>query len=226
MAALPASLVFSSSGQAMKKWGKCPVDYGYQYSYNFGKESKARVTIEKIKELAPTVKDAILENVRARVGPTFVKRLQFDYGYAFDFDLAGDLRTNDTTRIDGYDLVFHFSDKGHGLSAFRFTVVTDGSGKLIDDLALPNIASDPMKAQIISCNQAREIAVRNGFPLDRSSIYFVYDWDSGSFTWMLYDNRAVEPDQPLFVGKGTYRKVLIEAHTGKVLKIYKETIIV
>jgi len=213
-------------GQDNKNSGKCPVEDGYQGSYNFGKESKLRITIEELGEVAPVVKESILENLRLHVGRAFVRRLKLDYGYLFDFDVATDLKANDAARIDGYDLVFKFSDKRQGLSAFRFKVVTDGSGKLIEDIALPNIASDPKKAQIISCNEAREIAEKNGFPLDRTSIYFDYDWDSGSFIWELYDNKAVETDIPIFIGQGTFRKILIEAHTGRVLKIFKETIIV
>lgn len=221
------SLASIANSQDIKNFGKCPVEYGYQGTFNFAKDSKARVTFEKLKEISPTVRNRIMEQLNARVGSVFVKRLELDFGYAHDFDIAGDLSASDSERIDGYDMVFYFSDKGRGLSAFRFKVVADGSGRIIDDLSLPDIASDPKRAELVSCKEAREIAAKNGFPLSRTSIYFIYDWDSHSFTWMLSDNKAVEPDEPSwFRGKGTFRKMLIEAHTGKVLKIFKETIIV
>ncbi len=213
--------------QNFKNFGKCPVEYGYESSHNFLKDNKARVTIEKLSVISPDIRNAILQQLQMRVGSSYTSKLKLDYGYLLDFDQADPLKPNDKQRIDAYDLVFKASDKGKGLKAFRFKVVADGSGKLIDDLALPNIASEPQKAKLISCKEALAIASRNGFPRERTSIYFVYDWESGSFTWMLSDNKTVEPDEPLFfIGKGTYRKMLIEAHTGKVLKIYKETIVV
>src|SRR5690349_8404885 len=132
-----ASLASSASGQDIKKFGKCPVDYGYQGSFNFSKESKARVTFEKFDEINTAVRNRVLEQLSARVGSVFVSRLNLDFGYAHDFDLVGDLRASDSDRIDGYDMVFYFSDRGRGLSAFRFKVVADRSGQLIDDLALP-----------------------------------------------------------------------------------------
>jgi hypothetical protein len=212
--------------QDLKNFGRCPVEYGYQGSHNFPKDIKARVTAEKLGAIAPDIRSSIMKQLEARVGPGFIGRLNLDYGYLVDFDQADALKPSDKDRIDAYDLVFKFSDKAKGLKAFRFKVVADGTGKLIEDLALPDIAAEPQRAILISCKVALEIGSKNGFPLNRTSIYFVYDWDSGSFTWMLSDNRAVEPDEPLITfGKGTYRHMLIEAHTGKVLKIYKETIV-
>jgi len=213
--------------QNFKNFGKCPVEYGYQGSHNFPRDSKASITIEKLSVISPDIRNVILQQLQLRVGSGYASKLKLDYGYLRDFDQADPLKPDDKNRIDAYDLVFKVSDKGKGLKAFRFKVVADGTGKLIEDLALPDIASDPQKAKLVSCKEALSIASRNGFPLERTSILFEYDWDSSSFTWKLYDRKAVEPDEPLFgIGKGTYRNMLIEAHTGKVLKIYKETIVV
>jgi len=220
------SFVGLAQGQDMKNFGKCPVIYGYQGSYNFAKDSKASTGIKNLKEIDPNVQKVIEDQLVERVGSIFAKRLNLRYGYAKDFDQSGGLMASDSQRIDAYDMVFEFSNKDKGLSSFRFKVVTDASGGLIEKLALPDISSDPGKGLLVSCEDARKTAAKNGFPFDRTSIYFVYDWDSKSFVWMLSDNKAVEPDLPLGLeGKGTYRKMLIEAHTGKVLKIYKETIV-
>jgi len=214
-------------GQDMKNFGKCPVIYGYEGSYNFAKDSKASTGIKKLKEIDPYIQKVIQDQLEERVGSTFAKRVELLYGYAKDFDQSGDLKASDSQRIDAYDMVFEFSNKSKGLSAFRFKVVADATGRLIEELALPDISSDPGKGLLVSCEDARKIAAKNGFPFNRTSIYFVYDWDSKAFVWMLSDNKAVEPDEPMWLqGKGTYRKMLIEAHTGKVLKIYKETILV
>ena len=205
----------------------CPVEYGYQGTYNFARKTQSFISVRKFNEISPTIQRKIEEQLKARVGEQFFKKLRFDYGSAEDFDSASPLKANDVERIDGYDFVFKFSDKGKGLKTFYFKVVANATGNIIEDLALPDIASNPQKANLISCKQALAIASKNGFPLERSSIYFVYDWKTESFTWSVHDSQAVEPDEPLFgFGQGTYRKISIEADTGKVLKIYKETIIV
>jgi len=205
----------------------CPVEYGFQGSYNFSQGSKSYVSVRRHKDIAASVVNKINEQLKARVGESFFKRLRFDYGSAHDFDDARPLKANDGGRVDGYDFVFKFADRDKGLTAFYFKVVADSKGKLIDYLALPDIASDPQKADLIPCKQALAIAAMNGFPVERSSIWFIYDWDAKAFVWDVHDRQPVDPDEPTFsIGIGTYRKIFIEAHTGKVLKIFKETIVV
>ena len=223
---------FSISAQKLSNFGKCPVEYGFQGSYNFAKVSKSFVSVRKIEEISPSILNKIQEQLKSRVGEQFFKRLKFDYGNAEDFDDASPLKANDEERIDGYDFVFKFSDKNKGLKAFRFKVVADGKGNIIDDLALPDIASNPQKAELISCKAALTIAEKNGFPLERSSIYFIYDWDSQNLVWDIHDNKAVEPDKTdnsllnlISIGQGTYRKIFINSSSGKVINIFKETII-
>jgi hypothetical protein len=154
--------------------------------------------------------------------------LRFDYGTAEDWDDTRPLSPSDSKRIDGYDFVFKFSDRRKGLKAFHFKVVADSNGNLIDDLALPDIADAPQKADIISCARALAIASKNDFPTTRTSIYFVYDHESKNLVWDVVDERPVAPDSPPFVlvGQGTYRHILINAHTGAILKVYKQTIVV
>jgi hypothetical protein len=219
----------SISAQKLSKFGKCPVEYGFQGAYNFAKEFKSSVTIQKLKEISPLVLSRIEEQLKNRVGEQFFEKLKFDFGSAKDFDNPSPLRTDEAERIDGYDFVFKLSDKNKGLKTFYFKVVADSKGNLISDLALPDIASNPQKANFITCKQALAIAEKNGFPIERSSIYFNYDWDSQNLVWDIHDSKAVEPDKTenflvLLVGQGTYRKIFINANSGNVIKIFKETI--
>ncbi len=206
----------------------CPVEYGYQGNYNFQQETKSFVSILKFNEISQSVKHRIEEQLKLRVGEEFFTKLKFDYGRAEDFDDSSPLKADASERIDGYDFVFKFSDKKKGLKIYHFKVVTDGTGNIIADLALPVISTNSSKGNLVPCEQALTIAERNGFPRENSSIYFEYDWDSGSFVWVIYNNQAVKPDdsETIFTGLGTFMKMLIEANTGIVLKISKETILV
>ena len=204
----------------------CPVEDGYRGTSNFSRNTESFVSVRKLNEISPSIQRRIEAQLKARVGEQFYERLRFDYGDAEDFDDSSLLKPNEVERIDGYDFNFKFSDKRKGLKAFHFKVAADADGHIINDLALPDIASNPQKANLISCKQALAIASKNGFPLERSSIYFEYDRKTESFNWRISDSQAVEPDEPSFgFGQGTYKKISIEAETGKVLKIYKETIV-
>jgi hypothetical protein len=204
----------------------CPVEYGFQGAYNFPRKTQSSVTVRKLNEISQAVKGNIEDQLKVRVGVEFFTKLRFDHGYARDFDAATALKADESERIDGYDFVFKFADEKNGLKAYRFKVIADRIGKIIDDLALPDIASHPNKANLISCRDALLIAAKNNFPTERILIYFDYDSKNASFTWSVYDRRAVLPDNSLFaIGKGTFRKMLIEAQTGKVLRIFKETIL-
>jgi hypothetical protein len=74
---------------------------------------------------------------------------------------------------------------------------------------------------------ALKTAVRcQGFPRDSLSARFDYSEDEKSFVWIVTDIRGTEPDNPLvIIGKGTYKHIEMNATTGSVVKIYKETII-
>jgi len=207
---------------------RCPVDYGFQGSYNFGHEAKSFTHVHRLSEIDGRIITRINEQLTKRVGNTFFAKLRFDYGTVEDWDDTRSLSPSDSGRIDGYDFVFKFSDRRKGLKAFHFKVVANSFGTIIDDLALPDIAAAPEKADLIPCERALSVAAKNSFPRAFSSIYFVYDRESMTFTWEVHDGRPVAPDEPTFalVGQGTYRHIVIDAHTGAVLKVYKQTIVV
>lgn len=208
----------------------CPVDGGFQGNYNFGKKAKSFTGVRRLSEISAPVVARINEQLTSRVGKQFFNKLRFDYGTVDDWDDVRPLSPNDSERIDAYDFVFKFSDGRKGLKAFHFKVVADKLGDLVDTLALPDIAANAQKGNIIPCERARRIAARHDFPLRRSSIYFMYDDDTANFAWEIVDDKPVAPDETdeptLLPGQGTYRHVLIDANTGSVLRIYKETIIV
>ncbi len=84
----------------------CPVEYGYQGTYNFSRKTQSFVSVRKLNEISSAIQHKIEEQLKARVGEQFFKKLRFDYGNAEDFDDVSLLKASDTERIDGYDFVF------------------------------------------------------------------------------------------------------------------------
>jgi hypothetical protein len=88
-------------------------------------------------------------------------------------------------------------------------------GSVNREIRLPDIASNPAKAVIISCQDAYSIAASNGFPSEFSFASFEYSDEEKVFVWIIIDSRKTEPDNPLN-GKGTYKRIEIDANTGNV----------
>lgn len=219
-------------GQNSRISGKCPSEYGTYRLFPFERESKAFVVFHKLTNLAPDVRDQVEAQIKKRVGSKAYKRLKLEEGIARDFDESIQLNPKDKTRVDGYDLTFKFIDDKRGLRGYIFSVAANQDGIFLSNVDFPNSGSDPGKIELIACSRALEIAEQNGFPKSRSSIYIGYDKESESLAWEVHDNKAVEPDSsanPLLalvqIGQGTFRHILINANSGKVIKIYKETII-
>jgi hypothetical protein len=126
-------------------------------------------------------------------------------------------------RLGSYDLLFRFSDSGKGLKCFYAKVALNDDGSINEEIKLPNIGADLSKAQIISCKDAIDIAVKQGFPRDRISPWFEYSPEHDCFIWIMTDSKRI--DQGPF-GNGTYKKINVNANTGKVLRIYEETIVI
>jgi len=207
---------------------KCEVDSGFRgtkYDYR----DNNRRTIHKFNQLPLEVRAELNTGLLARVGAGFFHRLTFAWGYAFDLDDTPRLTPSAslTEFADAYDLVFYFSDRANGLKGYYFKVMLDAKGKITDDVSLPDLASSPGKAGLISCKTAIAIANTLGFPGKRSSVRFDFNPETKSFIWIVTDPNPTTPDDEpllLIIGRGTYRHVDIDANTGEVLRIYKQTI--
>jgi len=102
----------------------------------------------------------------------------------------------------------------------------NADGSINGEIRLPDIALNPAKAEIISCRGAYSMAASNGFPIEVSFARFEYSKEQKSFIWIIRDTRETEPDDPLIPRfKGTYKRIDINAHTGAVIRTYKETIV-
>ena len=135
--------------------------------------------------------------------------------------------------IGSYDLLFHISDRSRGLRYFYTKMSLYEDGRAANEINLPDINADPSKANIISCKDAKVIAAESGFPRKYQSVEFDYSATADAFVWIVSDGRPVERDKSgdlldlvKIAGQGTYRRIEINANTGKVLRIYKRTIII
>jgi len=225
-----AFLALSSSAQAVAQ--RCEVDSGFRGGYfRIGYEQRELVKLfRSLDEIPEEVRNRLNEYLREKLGDTFAHKLRFEEGQWLDLK---NLRKQfpsvyeENAKLGSYDLLFSFSDPYKGLKAFFTKMALNDDGSVNREIGLPDIASNPAKADIISCRDAYSIATSNGFPTEFSSARFEYSEEKKVFVWIITDSRETEPDDPLMPRfKGTYKRIEIDANTGTVVRIYKETIVI
>jgi hypothetical protein len=223
-------LFLSCSAQAIAQ--KCEVDSGFRGGYfRVGYEQRKLVKLfTSLDEIPEGVRNRLNEHLREKLGITFAQSLKFEEGQWLDLK---NLRKKfpsvyeENAKLGSYDLLFSFSDTHKGLKAFFTKMVLNDDGSVNREIGLPDIASNPAKADIISCWNAYSIAASNGFPSEFSFARFEYSKEKEIFVWVIEDSRETEPDDPLMPRfKGTYKNIEINANTGAVVQIYEETIVI
>ena len=216
-------ICLASCGSAFSQ--KCAVDSGFRggrLRVYYDQRHLVKL-FRNLSELPPNVRAQLKHYLDARLGPAFARRLKFDEGEWLDLQqLKKEFPSlyDENLRFGAYDLLFRFSDRAKGLKYFYAKVALNDDGSVSDDIKLPKIGSDATKGQIISCQEAINIAVTQGFPRERIHPWFEYSEENDSFIWTLTDTKRL--DAGLF-GNGTYRKIDVNANTGKILRVYEET---
>ena len=221
-------ILFCSSQVAAQK---CDVDSGYRGGHfridRYRQRRLVRV-FTGLDQIPENARNRLNEYLRGKLGEAFAQRLQFEQGEWLDRQRLRKQFPSvyeENASLGSYHLTFFFSDPDKGLKAFFTTMALNNDGSVNAEIRLPNIAFNPAKADIISCQDAYSIAARNRFPSEFSSARFEYSEKKKVFVWIVTDSRNTEPANPIN-GKGTYRHIEIDANTGTVLRIYKETIII
>lgn len=223
--------LFSFSPVYSQECGK--VDSGFRGGgFNIYYEQRHLVKpLRNLNDLPENVRNQLQLYFNKKLGKQFAKKLKFDGGEYLDLNRLKQEFPNlyePNLKYGAYDLLFYFSDKSKGLKYFYSKLVLHEDGSVSQELNLPDIGKNPEKGTIISCKEASKIAEKNGFPKKFQSQWFHYNAELKTFIWEIHDRRPTTPDESSwgFKGKGTYLTIEINANTGEVIRIYKNTIIV
>ena len=214
---------------------KCNVDSGFRGNrlpiYN--EQSHLVKLFKNINELPENVRSKLYLYLNKRLGVKFAKKLKFDEGRYLNLEpLKKEFprQYEEELRSGAYALTFYFSDKSNGLKYYFTQLTLDADGSIKEEINLPEIAVNPVKAKIISCKTALSIAEKNGFPKEYQSITFEYSFEQNSFIWIVTDNRETLPDDDSSSGNNVilvlighlFNKIAINANDGSVIKKYKD----
>ena len=209
---------------------KRDVEAGYRGSRYSFREYRPK-TFRQLKELPPEVLANLSRHLEQRLGTQFYTKLEFSWGEAIDLNELHSVEPYwRNERVGSYDLVFSFSDRAKGLKAFYSKVVLDARGDIVEEINLPDIASQPQKMNLIPSTEALRIAAQTNFVGKKIWPSFDYYADTDSFVWIIEDSDPVTekgacPSESdsfmslLSIGfGGPYRRLFIEAHSGHILK--------
>lgn len=174
-------------------------------------------------ELPENIQKKVKHHLGKRVGKRFYKRLKLNGGQILDLERFYELNPEAKTKgyvPYSYSLCFMVTDaKGIG-NLYSFNLALDQYGELAKEIDLPDIKSNPKKAQIISLAQATEIAQKAMLIDDYTRITSYFDREQGSIVWE-FEQITYAPEEG-----NTSVKLIIDAHSGEIIGKRTENIII
>jgi hypothetical protein len=160
----------------------------------------------------------IIMHLKIRLGDNFYSKLSLVGGQIVDIEMLHKKypeSKNYEWEIPAYLLHLRFSFPELGIEYYDACIECRSDGSVIHEIDLPEIAKHPMRGHFISTSKAVEAARQNGFDEAKATAEIDYRADVGICVFMF--RQMTRHD-----GAGLFFKCIdIDAHTGKVSKIYE-----
>lgn len=171
-------------------------------------------TPESLNDLPDSIKEKLIQHLTSRLGIQFYSKLKLNGRQIVSLDRLYKVEANAKNYKwipYSYYLCFAFQDKAKGIGLYTAQIVLDKNGNVVKEIQLPDISTNPEKANIISLRSARLIANKMGFSSNTHNVSLEYDADAGSLIWCF---EKLTSDNGLTF---TVEKLHVDAHNGMVL---------
>jgi hypothetical protein len=171
-------------------------------------------TPESLDDLPDGIKEKLVEHLISRVGNQFYSKLKLNGGQIVNLDRLYKVEANAKNykwTPYSYYLCFSFQDTAKGIGLYTAQIVLDKNGNVVKEIQLPDISSNPEKANIISRISASVIAKKMGFTPKTDNTSLEYDADVDSLIWC-FEKRTNDNGLTFSV-----EKLHVDAHNGKVI---------
>jgi len=171
---------------------------------------------QSLEELPKEIRQKLETHLKSRLGEVFYSKLKLSGGQIVDFEELYKIEPNAKNyqwKVFTYRLTFMFSEPEKGIEAFHAAIELDFGGNVIKEIELPEIAKNLQKANIFPLSEAKKIAKKKRFPLERTLIELYYNSGSDSLEWSF--KYKLKGDRFVW----TTRYLQINAHTGEILSI-------
>lgn len=171
---------------------------------------------KSLSDLPEKIREKVENHLKSRLGDVFYSKLKLSSGQIVNFDdlyrVEPDAR-NYKWEIFAYSLNFLLAEPKKGIKAYHARILLASEGNIIREIDLPHISKNPDKANIISLTEARKIAAKQKFPLNRTNVEISYDTERDSLVWTL--QYKLKGDKYVWVD----RIMSIDAHSGEVISL-------
>lgn len=175
---------------------------------------------QSLNDLPDIIRVKLEAHLIRRLGLEFYSKLKFAGGQIVDLKelyivekSAKDYRW----KLYSYYLCFSFQDIAKGIERYIGNIVLDKYGDIVEEIELPDMQRNPQKANIISLQQAKAIAIKNECYDDRhTSITFEYSKMRGSLIWR-FERHIFEKSMYQFEEFIPSKMLEIDAHSGEII---------
>jgi len=150
------------------------------------------------------IRKALVDRLQSRVGRRFYERMTFHRALLVRPPATGRAADNSY-----YQVEFVFSRPEAGVRSYCASIYLDARGRLLNDIDLPDVASDEGRGVIVPVADALRTAQLEGVPLDSSIVELGYERSPGFIVWLVsYAEHKKDGDTSLLT-------LTINANTGR-----------
>lgn len=167
-------------------------------------------------DIPADISNKLVNHLVDRLGADYYSRIKLTDGQIVDLNRLYTVERNAKNykwKPYSYYLCFSFKDEAKGIGLYTAQIVLDNIDNIVKEIKLPDIKSNPQKANLLPLDNIRQIAKKNGFDDRLEHIELGYDEDVGSIAWYF---KKITDDNGLSFEMKT---MSIDAHNGKLLKM-------
>lgn len=171
-------------------------------------------TPNSLDDLPDSVKEKLVTHLVTRLGYQFYSKLKLSGGQIVNLErlYIVEMNAKNYKWIPySYYLCFSFQDMSKGIGLHTAQIVLDKNGNVVKEIQLPDMKSNPEKANLISRESAMTIAKNSNFNPAPDRISLEYDLNERSLVWCF---EKVTNDNGLSFSLET---LVVDAHTGRIL---------
>jgi hypothetical protein len=159
----------------------------------------------------------IITHLKDRLGVAFYNKLTLVGGQIVDFKALREQEPNSKDykwEVHAYRLHLRLSLPEKGIEFYDASIECRSDGSVIEEIELPETAKYPDRAKFISTSKAFKIAKDKGFDTEKTNVELAYNTDLGVCVFTF--SQLTRREYPMLY----FKRVDVDAHTGKVLKTY------
>ncbi len=174
---------------------------------------------KSLNEIPEPARSRIVAHLKQRLGDPFFHSLELSGGQIVDLH---ELRRKepDSKRfrweVPAYRLLFEFRLPNKGIEYYEASIDCRRDGSVINEIDLPEIAKHPNRAIFVSLSDVTQTARANGFDVASARVEIRYHPKEGKCVYRFAE--LVRRDGPMLF----FRCADIDAHSGKLMRIYEE----